>query len=161
RGERWIDDVRMFVYDIHRELDRGPWLRYLHGPSPFDDTSIGTSLVVGSDAKCDLRILDMRVSRRQCVFGLGERLEWLVEDANSPAGTFHNGQHIRGATVLRDRDRVGVGATQIEVMFDYRPRSRDRDGWRDDHNWRRLFLESQLFPSCVPRGDPVSAAADA
>jgi hypothetical protein len=161
RGERWIDDVRMFVYDIHRELDRGPWLRYVHGPAPFDDASIGTSLVVGSDAKCELRILDMRLSRRHCTFGLGDRLDWLVEDASSTSGTFHNGQHVRAATVLRDRDRVRIGGTELEVMFDFRPRPRDRDSWRDDSRWRALFLETQLFPSCVPRGDPVSAAADA
>src|SRR5438067_1110219 len=81
RGQRWIDDVRMLVYDIHRELDRGPWLRYVRGPAPFDDTSIGSSIVIGRDGSCELRLLDILLSRRHAVFGLGERLEWLVDDA--------------------------------------------------------------------------------
>jgi hypothetical protein len=160
RAARWIDDVNRFVREIRREVDRGPWLRFTRGPAPFDDTSIGTTLAVGRDVSNNLCLLDRLVSKRHCVFEIGEGYTWQLRDGGSVGGSYVNG-HRAGVATLRDRDRVRIGQTEIEVMFDHRPRPRAPDAWRDDDSWRALFLDSQMFPATGPRGDATSAAVDA
>ena len=132
----------------------------MHGPAPFDDAAVGTALTIGRDPACELHLLDTLVSKRHCAFAIAEGYTWQIEDAGSMSGTYVNGLRVRTAA-LADRDRIRIGATEIEVMFDYRPHARHPDGWRDDDRWRALFLESRLFSGCLPRGDPASAAADA
>jgi hypothetical protein len=77
------------------------------------------AFTIGRDPACDLVLADRTVSRLHATLRrFGD--EWFVEDLSSTNGTRVNGIRIRGATVVRVDDRLGLGGTAFRIE---RPRS--------------------------------------
>lgn len=75
------------------------------------------SKVVGRSTKTDIPLRDVGVSRLHCeVRNDGEQA--VLVDMNSKNGSSINGQRISGIYVLKDRDRIGVGATVLEARME-------------------------------------------
>ena len=73
--------------------------------------------VIGSSAKCDLRVAVPPVADRHCELKLnGEQLS--VRDLGSDGGTFCNGRRV-DQTVLRQGDIVTVGPTEFLVRIEF------------------------------------------
>lgn len=73
-------------------------------------------MVLGRAAKCDLRLADEAVSRRQC------RLDWtfdgfLVTDLGSRNGTFVNDVQV-STRLLGDADELRVGFSTLRLAYD-------------------------------------------
>lgn len=76
----------------------------------------GHRFVIGRSEGCQLRLQHSEVSRRHCAI-LVENGIAAIEDFGSTNGTFVNDQRISGRHVLRDGDRIRVGALKLEVRL--------------------------------------------
>jgi hypothetical protein len=88
-------------------------------PLPFPRTVEGF-YTIGRDARCDLAIEDMTVSR------IHARLErtadgWLLKDLSSTNGTRVNGWRVRGQVTVRAGDIVRFGDVQYVLTADEQP----------------------------------------
>lgn len=75
---------------------------------------------IGSDPICEIRLDDPSITRRHAILQL-QGTAWHVTDANSYAGTFHNGNQLASGqwAPLREGDVVRVG--EVELVFTSRP----------------------------------------
>ena len=74
----------------------------------------GGEFSIGRDARCDLAIADMTVSRRHATL---ERTPdgWLISDLESTNGTRVNGWRVRGKVAVRAGDLISFG--DLEAVF--------------------------------------------
>jgi pSer/pThr/pTyr-binding forkhead associated (FHA) protein len=69
---------------------------------------------IGRGLAADIRIADLRVSRRHTI--LAQQADGLrVLDDRSSNGTFLNGREVQGAT-LHDRDVIGIGPVVLRYV---------------------------------------------
>ena len=76
--------------------------------------AVGTRLTVGRSATCDLRLDDPKVSRQHATLDPVESV-LLVYDQASLNGTWVNDARIAGSAVLRNGDRLRIGASVFVV----------------------------------------------
>lgn len=88
--------------------ERRPRLRFLLQEV---DLPLGATLI-GRDADCHVTLDDPLVSRRHARILVGSD-RTVVEDLGSRNGVFVNGLGVRGATPLRDGDRLRIGTQQL------------------------------------------------
>jgi hypothetical protein len=91
-------------------------VRVLRGGEPFEtlDLEPGASVLVGRDPEADLRLRDLKASRRHASLELtpdGLR----VEDLGSTAGTFVDGERLEGARVVPLPCAVAIGGHVLQV----------------------------------------------
>lgn len=67
----------------------------------------GSSVVVGRDPTCEVRLTGAGVSRRHCQLVRGAS-GYVIEDLGSSNGTFVNGVKIEGQRALQEGDRIVV-----------------------------------------------------
>jgi pSer/pThr/pTyr-binding forkhead associated (FHA) protein len=72
---------------------------------------------VGRDDTCQVMVTGALVSRQHARFVL-ERGELCVEDLGSTNGTFVNNARIQGRVPVQHGDRIFVGSTEIEVVWE-------------------------------------------
>ena len=73
------------------------------------------SVILGRGTFCEIRLLDMQLSRRHCRFTFdGENL--FVEDMGSKNGTRVNSETISERTMLEEGDEISVGSTSLVVQ---------------------------------------------
>ncbi len=73
----------------------------------------GTTLIGRADA-LDVRILDVRVSRRHMQISFNEdKQEYYALDTDSRGGVFINGRRINDSTALIDGDYITIGMTDL------------------------------------------------
>jgi len=76
------------------------------------------SSVVGRDDSAAIALTNLSVSRAHCeILRVGS--EWAINDLNSRAGTFVNGEPVREARPLRIGDRVLIVGNQFEFRVRY------------------------------------------
>ncbi len=73
--------------------------------------------VMGRHSRCDLRLLDPRISRWHAALTVDNDGQWVVTDLESENGTFVNGSKIDKPYVLSDNDLIRVGSTLINVLL--------------------------------------------
>jgi pSer/pThr/pTyr-binding forkhead associated (FHA) protein len=97
-------------------------IRMVNGPLTGQTVEIGTRLLVGREADCDLRPPGEFVSRHHCALQL-EKITLRILDLGSKNGTFVNGHRIAAgeANLLHDSDRVSVGETTFLVELSPQP----------------------------------------
>ncbi len=93
-------------------------IRVANGPLAGQTVEVGTRLLVGREADCDLRPPGEFVSRHHCALQL-EEFTLRILDLGSKNGTFVNGRRIAAgeATLLQDADLVSVGETAFIIEF--------------------------------------------
>ncbi len=112
RPDLTLTDVRLDAVEL-------PAIRlFLHSPSGHKaECSVGlTPAVVGSDAECDLRTDDQRVSRRHLEIAQTPR-GILLRDLDSKNGTFVDRVRVRSAFVDGSHD-ITLGSTKLRLHFD-------------------------------------------
>ena len=77
----------------------------------------GSKFFIGRAEDCYFRPQDDSVSRHHCVV-LVENGFVAVRDMGSKAGTFVNGERVRGEHELKDGDRIRVGELEFDVQVD-------------------------------------------
>jgi pSer/pThr/pTyr-binding forkhead associated (FHA) protein len=80
---------------------------------------------IGRDERCDMQVLDERVSRRHLEVGPGAGPEQYVVADVSAHGAKVNGRPLKQPSVLHDGDVIGIGGS--ELVFTIRP-IKDREG---------------------------------
>jgi pSer/pThr/pTyr-binding forkhead associated (FHA) protein len=81
---------------------------------------VGSSMVIGRGANCDLVIRDLAASRRHLeIRNLNGHFE--ARDLDSSNGTLVNGRPIR-ACELADGDDIRIGTTSLTFVIDREPR---------------------------------------
>jgi len=78
--------------------------------------------LVGRDDKCDLRLVDTKVSRNHCVL-TQEGARVLVKDLESRNGTWLNGRRIRNKRYMKHGDVIQIGPFRLV----FRPKSSSAD----------------------------------
>jgi pSer/pThr/pTyr-binding forkhead associated (FHA) protein len=93
-------------------------IRMVNGPLTGQTVEIGTRLLVGREADCDLRPPGEFVSRHHCALQL-EKFTLRILDLGSKNGTFVNGHRIVAgeANLLHDADLISVGETTFIIEF--------------------------------------------
>ena len=93
-------------------------IRMVNGPLTGQTVEIGTRLLVGREADCDLRPPGEFVSRHHFALQL-EKFTLRILDLGSKNGTFVNGHRIAAgeAIPLQDADLVSVGETAFIIEF--------------------------------------------
>jgi hypothetical protein len=74
---------------------------------------VAQPLEIGSDPACQLRIAEPHVASRHALLIPDGGLLWVQDPTD--AGTYLNGEVIRGARLLSDGDRLQVGADEFHV----------------------------------------------
>ena len=75
----------------------------------------GTTAVIGADSAATIKVARPGISRRHAVVKY-DGSQWVVQDASSRNGTFHNGNRLHGSKLLQPGDRIQVGTTVIEAQ---------------------------------------------
>ena len=70
------------------------------------------AMTVGRDERCDMQVLDERVSRTHIQVTLRDDAECLLKDVSSN-GVFVNGNRVNETAVLRDNDVVAIGDSTL------------------------------------------------
>jgi CheY-like chemotaxis protein len=78
--------------------------------------------VLGRQDDCDECLTLPIISRRHCVFSLRDDTVW-VEDLGSRNGTYLNGERLREAQPLRDRDQLGLAGLVFWVRLRQSPKT--------------------------------------
>ncbi len=84
------------------------------------------STVIGRDPDCQIA-LDAEqyqdISRRHAEIHppTGQSLSWQICDLGSVNGTYLNGQRLQNCQVLQNGDRILLGATGVDLLFECRP----------------------------------------
>jgi pSer/pThr/pTyr-binding forkhead associated (FHA) protein len=86
-------------------------------------------MVVGRQLGCDVRIPSAEVSRRHCLFVVGDN-DCAIEDLNSVNGTYVNEIAVIGRQSLNPGDRVQIGPLTFVVEF--APLPKDLEPKRQD-----------------------------
>jgi hypothetical protein len=73
--------------------------------------------VMGRHSRCDLRLLDPRISRWHAALTVDNEGRWVVTDLKSENGTHVNGSPIDQPYVLSNNDLIRIGSTLINVML--------------------------------------------
>jgi diguanylate cyclase (GGDEF)-like protein len=107
--------------DFRRPADRQavalPTLRVVGGPDMlrFCSVYIGYSVTIGRDGACELPLVDNSISRRHAKLSRDHSGAISVEDLGSTNGTTVNGRRVRGATLVRPGDVIGVGGVMLRL----------------------------------------------
>jgi pSer/pThr/pTyr-binding forkhead associated (FHA) protein len=96
--------------------------RVVNGPLAGQTVDIGTRLLIGREADCDLRPAGEFVSRHHCALLL-DGFTLRVRDLGSKNGTFVNGHRIAAAAVplLHNADLISVGETTFIIELSPQP----------------------------------------
>ena len=86
-----------------------------HPHRPHVEYQLNAFNTIGRHPGQNIQIHDRVVSKEHALITMAEGHYWL-QDINSRNGTFVNGERIRGRTVLKDRDVVRLGETQLRFM---------------------------------------------
>ena len=78
--------------------------------------------LVGRDDKCDLRLVDTKVSRKHCLL-TREGTRVTVKDLESRNGTWLNGRKIKSKRYIRQGDMIQIGPFRLV----FRPKSSSAD----------------------------------
>ena len=78
---------------------------------------VESSVSVGRDEGLDLPLQDNGVSRTHLRIDRGEDGTYTLQDLGSTNGTLVGGQPIEGVTILRDGDKIFVGATVLRFAI--------------------------------------------
>ena len=75
---------------------------------------MATSMVVGRDSGCEVRLEDTYASQQHArVFAKQDT--WYVEDLGSTNGTFVNDQKLAAPALVQPGDRIRIGTTVLEL----------------------------------------------
>ena len=85
----------------------------VNGARETRELEVGT-YVIGCGAACDIRFGDPVVSDRHAVLRIGDGRA-VIEDLQSSAGTFVNGERLTGAMTLNGRMVVQIGGNMLRV----------------------------------------------
>jgi len=99
--EAWLYGIRGEYTGCHIQLD-------------------SRGLSIGRSASNALRLSDRSISRSHALIRFG-RGRWFLQDQNSTAGTFVNGQRVN-ATALNPGDRIRIGPTEFEFRLHWQGR---------------------------------------
>ena len=101
-----------------RHIPTAPLLIFVQGQRAGTEVPVPTQVVIGRDAGVADVVLDEdpEISRRHATFSpAGDGLT--VQDLGSTNGTSVNGERLTDTVALTTGDRVGLGATVIEVQL--------------------------------------------
>jgi pSer/pThr/pTyr-binding forkhead associated (FHA) protein len=87
------------------------------GPDAGREHALPERVVVGRSPAADVVLTDPTVSRRHLELRM-DGTTVVVEDLGSSNGTSVNGEEIEIATRLGEGDRIGLGATELEVVME-------------------------------------------
>lgn len=76
----------------------------------------GQRILVGRDPRCDLSLASPNLGRRQAYFDCADGI-CTVEDADSPSGTYLNGEKVSTATPLQEGDQLLLGGISLTVSW--------------------------------------------
>lgn len=79
-----------------------------------------SSLLIGREPSCQLRVPSNSVSRRHCEITI-EGDKATLRDLNSRNGTYHNEQRIEQPQVLEPGDRIAIGSVVFTVQINGEP----------------------------------------
>ena len=98
------------------QLDMLARLEFIEGPLSGQTIPVfDTDLLIGRGSSCDVQLADRSVSREHARLRYAQGA-WYIQDQDSAAGTFVNGQQVT-ATRLELGDRVELGDTAIKFQF--------------------------------------------
>ncbi|HZT83101.1 MAG TPA: FHA domain-containing protein, partial [Gemmataceae bacterium] len=85
------------------------WVRVEQGFKPGRELILSKEITIGRAEGCDIGLFgDSSVEKQHCrILVKGDR--YLLDDLNTPGGTYLNGQRIGGPTPLRSGDEIRVG----------------------------------------------------
>lgn len=180
RSGRWSEDARAFVDAILADVDKGPWLRWLSGPAPFDDVSIHVATVMGRHVDCDVVVLDRllskehlsfdfkiarEASRRDLIFGAPHSEPTPQEMRHATSNVWIRDHRSLNGTHLRDaRERSGSAGSrstaegQCEARIDGQRPVQDGDIYRAANT---EFTVSMSRPPRWPRANDGAWRDDA
>lgn len=69
---------------------------------------------IGRSRSCDIVLPDNTVSRDHAVL-MRRESGWMITDTNSKAGTFLNGQPVRGGTLVMPGDVLSIGSSSLRL----------------------------------------------
>ena len=75
---------------------------------------MATSMVVGRDAGCEVRLEDTYASQQHARL-FAKNNSWFVEDLGSTNGTFVNDQKLAAPALVQPGDRIRIGTTVLEL----------------------------------------------
>lgn len=146
----WVPPRASGVHPLGFHLARF-YLRY----QAIDLKLDASDFVVGRTSGCQLVLGDALVSRRHAAFrALPDGVE--VRDLGSRNGVLVNGTRIEGPVLVKDGDRVRIGAQDLIVSA--AAQTSDHDGGTDElmacHQCGNLFdaRKYEACPTCSPRG---------
>jgi len=123
----------------------------------------GSKFCIGRAEDCHFRPQDDSVSRHHCVV-LVQNGFVAVRDMGSKAGTFVNGERVRGEHELKDGDRIRVGKPELDVQVDASEGEKDSelpDRQEASPASVDLATEDNLDLDSWLSDSPVSEGADA
>ncbi len=88
----------------------------VHSPEGRQETDLETYTTIGRLSRNRVRVNDPLVSKEHCVIFLDKEGNYAIKDLGSRNGTFVSGQLIKGETVLKHGDSIGLGATSCIFM---------------------------------------------
>src|SRR4051812_47371719 len=74
----------------------------------------GRKFHLGRGSMCEVRILDLKLSRKHCVIEHGPR-GWMIEDLGSTNGCRLDGQQIVGSAPLQVGHTIAIGQTTLRI----------------------------------------------
>lgn len=120
----WSEDTLVDLHPTPKLQPRRAVLIVLEGVEPQQTWVIDRdAMVVGREPACPISLRDPTSSRRHAMLRYSEPAEdalsptVLVEDLGSTNGTIVNGERIAAPRMLREHDRIRIGATMLAFEF--------------------------------------------
>ena len=120
----WSEDTLVDLHPAPKLQPRRAVLIVLEGIEPQQTWVIDRdAMVVGREPACPISLRDPTSSRRHAMLRYSEPEEdaltptVLVEDLGSTNGTIVNGERISAPRMLREHDRIRIGATMLAFEF--------------------------------------------
>jgi len=116
---------------IYREVFNLGWVQQVKPLAELETPEgqrirIRSNFTLGRTDANDLSLPDIKVSRRHALLQKQANNELLLVDLGSRNGTFLNSQRVTAASLLRDKDRIGIGPYRLVFHQPNAPR-RDAD----------------------------------
>ena len=103
---------------IYREVYNRVWVQQVKPLAELETPEgqrirIRSNFTLGRTEANNLSLPDIKVSRRHALLQKQANNELLLVDLGSRNGTFLNGQRVTAASLLRDKDRIGIGPYRL------------------------------------------------